>query len=212
MARSTAPGDRVADGLDERRIRVYRAAIACVEEAGLGATSVEDVARAAGSSRGTLYRIFPGGRQQLVTETVTWEVARFFARIEGAVADEPDLASKLATGLVAGHRALDQHTLLQRLLRTEPEAVLTELSVATSLVLGAIVDYLRALLEEARRVGAVRDDCDVDEAAEHLARLYLSYLGSPGRWDLDDPAAVARLVESQFLAGVRTAPGVAAGR
>ncbi|MCD9624902.1 TetR/AcrR family transcriptional regulator [Rhabdothermincola salaria] len=206
MAPTTPADGSGRDRPDERRIRFYRAAVDCVDVAGLDATSVEDVARAAGSSRATLYRVFPGGRQQLITETVTWEVARFFARIESAVADEPDLASKLSTGLVVGHRALDQHALLQRLLRTEPEAVLSELSVATSLVLGAIVDYLGALLDRARRDGVVRADCDVPEAAEHLARLYLSYLGSPGRWDLDDPAAVGRLVESQFLAGVRAVP------
>jgi AcrR family transcriptional regulator len=206
MASGAPPTSIGADGADERRVRFYRAAIACVEAAGLDATSLEDVARAAGSSRATLYRTFPGGRQQLITETVTWEVARFFARIEAAVAEEPDLASKLSTGLVVGHRALDRHSLLQRLLRTEPEAVLSELSVATSLVLGAIVEYLGSLLEAARHLGVVRADCDVDEAAEHLARLYLSYLGSPGRWDLDDPDEVAELVESQFLAGVVAHP------
>jgi AcrR family transcriptional regulator len=189
---------------DERRTRFYEAALACVETSGLGATSVEDVARAAGSSRATLYRVFPGGREQLITETVTWEVTRFFSRIEAAVATEPDLDAKLATGLAFGHRAIDEHALLQRLLRTEPEAVLTELSVATALVLGAITGYLVELLEAARQDGTVRADCDVPEAAEHLARLYLSYLGSPGRWDLDDRAAVDQLVGTQFLAGLRT--------
>jgi len=189
-------------GGDPRKERFYRAAVACVEHAGLAATSVEDVARAAGSSRATLYRVFPGGRDQLVTETVTFEVARFFGRIEAAVAHEPDLASKLSTGLVVGHRAIDEHTLLQRLLRTEPEALLTELSTTEGLVRAAISGYLASLLEAARTDGVVRADCDVPEAAEHLARLFLSFIGSPGRWDLDDPAAVDQLVRSQFLAGV----------
>ena len=30
----------------------------------------------------------------------------------------------------------------------------------------------------------------------------LSYIGTPGSWDLDDPEAVRRLVRDQLLAGV----------
>lgn len=188
--------------VDERRVRFYRAALHCVEAAGLEATTVEDVARAAGSSRATLYRVFPGGRDQLVSETVAWEVVTFFTAIEEEVAPIPDLEGKLATGLALGHHAIDRHTLLQRLLRTEPEAVLSELSATTTLVLDAITAYITGELERARVDGVVRADCDVAEAAAHLARLFLSYLGSPGRWDLDDPVQVGELVRTQFLAGV----------
>ena len=191
---------------DDKRVRFYRAALACVSVAGLDATSVEDVARAAGSSRATLYRTFPGGRDQLVRETVEWEVTTFFASLALAVADRPDLEAKLTTGLVVGRRAMAEHTLLQRLLRTEPEAMLGELSATNVLVLEAIITYLAGELDAARHRGEVRADCDVVEASDHLARLFLSYLGSPGRWDFDDPAQVQELVRGQFLAGVRV-PG-----
>lgn len=187
------------------RERVLQAALGCIEEEGLAATSVEDVARAASVSRATIYRHFPGGREQLVTETATWEVARFFARVEQTVASEPDLAARLRLALSSGHRALDDHALLHRLLRTEPEAVLTELSVATDLVLELIISYLADQIVAEQAAGRARPDLDVAEAADHLGRLYLSYLGAPGRWDLDDPAQVDRLVHSQFMAGIATA-------
>jgi AcrR family transcriptional regulator len=187
------------------RERVLRAALGCIEREGLAATSVEDVARAASVSRATIYRHFPGGREQLVTETATWEVARFFARVEQTVASEPDLAARLRLALASGHRALDDHALLHRLLRTEPEAVLTELSVATDLVLELIIDYLADQLVAEQAAGRARPDLDVAEAADHLGRLYLSYLGAPGRWDLDDPAQVDRLVRTQFLGGIAIA-------
>jgi AcrR family transcriptional regulator len=186
----------------DTRERVLAAALACIEREGLVATSVEDVARAAEVSRATIYRHFPGGREQLLTETATWEVARFFARVEATVAGEPDLASRLRLALSSGHRALDGHALLHRLLRTEPEAVMTELSVATDLVLELIIAYLAEQLVAEQLAGRARTDLDVPEAADHLGRLYLSYLGSPGRWDLDDPVEVATLVRTQFMAGV----------
>jgi len=186
----------------ETRERILAGALTCIEREGLAATSVEDVARAAAVSRATVYRHFPGGREQLVTETVTWEVARFFARVEATVATEPDLASRLRLALASGHRSLEAHALLHRLLRTEPEAVMTELSVATDLVLELIVAYLADQLVAEQAAGRVRADLDVAEAADHLGRLYLSVLGAPGRWDLDDPAQVDRLVRTQFMAGV----------
>ena len=189
----------------DTRERVLEAALSCIEREGLAATSVEDVARAASVSRATIYRHFPGGREQLVTETATWEVARFFARVEQTVAAEPDLAARLRLALSSGHRALDDHALLHRLLRTEPEAVLTELSVATDLVLELIIAYLADQLVAEQAAGRVRPDLDVPEAADHLGRLYLSYLGAPGRWDLDDPAQVDRLVRTQFMAGITAA-------
>jgi AcrR family transcriptional regulator len=189
----------------DTRERILAASLRCIDDEGLAATSVEDVARAATVSRATVYRHFPGGREQLVSETVTWEVARFFARLEAAISVEPDLAVRLERALVLGHRALAEHALLHRLLRTEPEAVLGELSVATELVLELLVAYLAEQLEAERAAGRTRADLDVGEAADHLGRLYLSYLGSPGRWDLDDPGEVARLVRTQFLAGVAAA-------
>jgi hypothetical protein len=47
---------------------------------------------------------------------------------------------------------------------------------------------------------------DVHKAADLLARLILSYITAPGRWDLDDPVQVATLVRTELLAGVLEAP------
>ena len=184
------------------RERLLAAALTCIEAQGLAGTTVEDVARAASLSRATVYRQFPRGREQLVSETVTWEVARFFGRVEERVAAEPDLAGALRVGLAYGHRVLDDHTLLQRLLRTEPEVLLPEIDTATRSVLDLVTGYLADELGREVAEGRARTDLDVDEAADHLAHLFLSYLGSPGRWDLDEPDQVDQLVRTQFLAGV----------
>jgi hypothetical protein len=44
---------------------------------------------------------------------------------------------------------------------------------------------------------------ELDVAADFLARMVLSYIASPGRWDLSDPEQVALLVRSELLAGIR---------
>ena len=53
------------------------AVMACVDRNGLHSFALEDVAGEADLSRATIYRHFPGGRTQLINDTVTREVARF---------------------------------------------------------------------------------------------------------------------------------------
>lgn len=180
------------------RRRILEATLRCIERWGLEKTSLEDVAREAGVSRATVYRYFPGGREELVHATVAWEVGRFFQRIEAAIAGEPDLPSKVRRGLVFGHQAVEEHALLQRILATEPEALLAELDITIPLMEQAIRAYFLALL----RSESLREGVSAAEAADYLTRMFLSYVSSQGQWDFTDPAAVDELVRTQFLAGV----------
>jgi hypothetical protein len=43
---------------------------------------------------------------------------------------------------------------------------------------------------------------DAVAAGEYVARLVVSVISSPGRWDLDDPAQVNELVHTEILAGI----------
>src|ERR1700720_3321672 len=88
------------------RERIFEAAYACVARYGMGKTTVEDAAREARLSRATVYRYFPGGKDQLLRETVAWEAGRFFERLAGAVADAPDFPSLLEEALIFAHRAV----------------------------------------------------------------------------------------------------------
>lgn len=183
---------------ERTRTRLLDATLRCIERWGLEKTSLEDVAREAGLSRATVYRYFAGGREQLVHDTVAWEVGRFFQRIEQAIAAEPDLAGKLRRGLVFGHQAVEEHALLQSILATEPEALLEELSNTIPLMEQAVRAYLLALL----RAETLRPGLSAGNAADYLTRLFLSYVGSQGQWDFTSPADVDDLVRTQFLAGV----------
>jgi len=172
--------------------------VACIERWGLAKTSLEDVANEAGLSRATVYRYFEGGRDQLVSETIGWEVAKYLGRLADAVEPEQGIEAKLVRGLVFGHQAIDDHLLLQRVLSTEPDLFLADfqpvMPVMAALVQGEVG---RLLADEQLRPGL-----DVDEAAGYVTGLFLSYLGNPGQWDLADDTAVHRLVRTQFLAGV----------
>ncbi len=81
------------------RERLLQATYDCVARWGLAKTTVEDAAREAGVSRATVYRYFPGGRDELLSAVVGWEFARFFRRLYEEVSDADTLEEVMERGL-----------------------------------------------------------------------------------------------------------------
>lgn len=183
--------------------RAMDATYAEVAERGLAALTVEAVAVRAGSSRATLYRHFPGGRDELVARTIEREVERFFVGVLGAAPDPGASVVGHVSGVIAAaDRLLGEHDVLQRLLVEEADAIVPSLAMVHPLVAGALAAHLASVLAAADERGELRPGVDVTEAADHCARLVLSYVGSPGRWQLQEPATVERLVRDRLFAGV----------
>lgn len=180
------------------RQRILRATYDCVARWGLSKTTVEDAARAAGVSRATVYRYFRGGRSDLISAVVAWEHARFFERLYEEVQSAESLEEVLERGLPFAHRAIVGHEVLQRILLTEPEVLLPTLTVESTGTQQRIAEFLIPYLRRHRLAPGV----EVHEAADFLARMVLSYIASPGRWDLEDPVQVARLVRAELLGGI----------
>lgn len=156
------------------RPRVLHAALACISRFGLTKTTVDDIARLAGLSRATLYRLFPGGREEIVREMVEGEVAGFFRNVAAAMHGHDDLEDRLVAAMTSAAGQLASHPALGFLLSNEPELVLPLVSFSgldrvlemTSAFLAPyLADELEA--EDARRVG------------EWITRLLLSHVVCP---------------------------------
>ncbi len=186
------------------REKVLAATYACVARFGMGKTTIDDVVKESGVSRASIYRLFPGGKDQLLRETVGWEMNRFFGRLAEAVYDSPDFASLLEDGLVFAHRSIQEHEVLRKVLETEPERLLPLITVEQHRVLGFITAFLLPYLEREQEAGRVRPGVDLEGAADFVARMILSLIGSPGRWDMDDPDQVRTLVREEILGGILT--------
>jgi AcrR family transcriptional regulator len=180
------------------RLRIVVAAYDCVARHGIAATTLDAASQEAGVARATVYRHFPGGRDELIAAVVAWEVERFFERLRDDIGEAPDFATYLERGLMAAHRRLGAHEVLQHVLEGEAERLIPPLAGTIPMVVGALTAEFRGRLRRER----LRAGVDLDEAAELLARMMLSHMGSPGCWDLDDPAEVRDLVRGWLLAGV----------
>ncbi len=184
--------------MDGTRQRIVEAAYTCVARHGVAKTTIEDVAREAGMSRATVYRTFPGGRDEVINATVAWATLDFFGRLYERIRGAESLEEVMERGIMFAHRSIVEHEVLQRVMQTEPDKLLPILTVESIRIREGIAAVLSPYLQERGLAAGV----DLHDAADFLARMVLSYISAPGRWDLDDPDQVARLVRSELLAGM----------
>jgi AcrR family transcriptional regulator len=161
-------------------------------------TTVEDAAREAGVSRATLYRYFPGGRDELVRAVIAWQYLKFFGCLYEEVWGAASLEEVLERALPFARTAVLEHEVLQRILQSDPDVLLPNLRFESSRSLGVLGAFLAPYLVR----HGLTEGLDARRAADFLARMILSLISAPGRWDLRDPGQVADLVQTELLAGV----------
>ena len=170
--------------------RILDAAFDRVMDVGLARTTVEDVARAAGLSRQTIYRYFPS-KEHLITALVLREEERFLDGIRDAFAKDPGLEAALFDGILFCLRFAREHPLLDRLLATDPETLLPYLTTRGAPVIRRAREVLKDLL---LKKAWVRADL-LDAAADAAVRTVVSYaLTPPDRRPEDVARNLARIL------------------
>lgn len=183
----------------DTRETILAAAYRCIARVGMARTTLDEVAREAGISRPTLYRHFPGGREVLLRDVVTWEASRFLGEITTAVADITALPVLLEELVMVAADRVQRHEVLQKVLETEPDRLLPMLVTGVDGLLALLRPLL--LLAMQRAPGGWTGDPPVDRSADYLARMVLSLVTSPAGRDLSDRAVVRRYVEVELLGG-----------
>lgn len=195
-----APVAASADPLEER---VIDAMLDCIGRWGIAKTTADDVARTAGISRATLYRVFPGGKDVAFEALFRRETGRFFSLVTERLASAGSLEELLMVGITEAARFLAHHEALGYVLRHEPERVLPTFAVgrldrAIAVTTAFTAPYLRRFTD---------DDATARAHAEWLVRMVLSYAVNPSTMvDLTDDASVRRFSRTYLL------PAFEAGR
>jgi AcrR family transcriptional regulator len=187
--------------------RLVDAAESCLRAKGIRATTVSEVAEAAGVSRGWLYRHYPDKASLLGAAIVRLNNA-FWAESHQVLDGIDAFEERLAVGVRLGRSAYDSPgALVMQLRRDEPEEFA---ACAGAGVQGLVPDlgrFWRPYLEAARDRGEIHADTNLDEAAEWVARVQITLGTVPGETiDSDDHAAVLRFMRRYVLPGLRTAP------
>jgi AcrR family transcriptional regulator len=150
--RQTATRQVARQRTDESRL--LDAARECILAVGWRRTTLTDVARRAGVSRMTIYRVWPD-MQTLLADLMTREWSQLASAAALGAATEATGAQRVAAGVVATVRALRDNALLRRILEVDPEMLLPYLLDRR----GRSQDGILALLEPVIRAG--QDDGSV---------------------------------------------------
>lgn len=148
--------------------------------------NVEDVAKAAGISRSTLYRAYPT-KEALLRAVLDRELDEFLDQLD-TVASGLSPREAIVECFSAGIALTREIPLLARLVETEPEIITgAGGSAQTSVVLGAADRVAQTL----RRSGATMPDDDLHVVAELMLRVAYTYMLNPhGAVDMTDDEAV----------------------
>lgn len=189
------------------RERLIDAAEGCLRAKGIRATTVSEVAEAAGVSRGWLYRHYPDKASLLGAAIVRLNEA-FWGESNRTLSAISGFEEQLAVGVRLGRSAYETPgALVMQLRRDEPEEFA---ACAGAGVQGLVPDlgrFWKPYLEAARDRGEIHPETELDEAAEWVARVQISLGTVPGdTLDPDDHDAVRRHMRRYVLPALRVTP------
>lgn len=185
-------------GVDTRQA-IIQAAQDCFRQYGMRKTTIVDIGRVAGLSRGTVYQYFRD--KAAIVEACAEETSqRFYREMARAMDRGSTLEEKLSLAAVFVSQS-------RRVLG--PEKAFDEDEVSLLLakdaeLLRECVEFLAPYLAAGRLTGEVRKDLDVQTAGEWFARILFSLFSTPSSTlDMDDPDVVRTFVRDHVVRGMR---------
>lgn len=194
------PQDLEALGAPHREamLAVIIAARECRERLGREKVTMDDVCAAAGISRATLYRLFPGGRDVLFDAVREQSLRDFFGELQDEIDGATSLEDLLVRIIVGASTALREDEHLAVSLATEPGAALGDLTFdGLERIIRTATDFFSPV------VGRFTSASNTAEIMDILARLVISYHLSPSRiFDFTRRDSAMRFVRTHLLPAI----------
>lgn len=189
------------------RDRLIDAAEECMRTKGIRATTVSEVAEAAGVSRGWLYRHFPDKVTLLGAAIVRLNDA-YWSEAHGMLESIEGLDHQIVAGVRHGRTAYDDPGALLMKLRTEePEEFTACAGAGVRGLVPDLAEFWSRYLISARDAGEIHADTNIAEASEWVARVIISLGTVPGQeLDVNDSEAVLANLRRYLMPGLKAAP------
>ncbi len=189
------------------RDRLIDAAEECMRAKGIRATTVSEVAEAAGVSRGWLYRHFPDKVTLLGAAIVRLNNA-YWTDAHAMLESIDGLDNQMVTGIQHGRTAYDDPgALLMKLRVEEPDEFAACAGAGVQGLVPDLAAFWSRYLVSARDNGEIHPDTDIDDAAEWVARVILSLATMPGqRLDANNAEELRAHVRRYVMPGLKAQP------
>jgi len=189
------------------RDRLIDAAEVFLRTKGIRATTVIEVAEAAGVSRAWLYRHFPDKASLLGAAIVRLNEA-YWSEAHAVLEPVDNLCRQMAVGIQRARTAYDDPgAVLMKLRLEEPEEFAACAGAGVQGLVPDLADFWSRYVLAARDRGEIHPDTNVTEASEWIARVVLSLTTVPGNTlDPSDVDAVEAHLRHYVLPGLQAAP------
>ncbi|GAA4816431.1 TetR/AcrR family transcriptional regulator [Nocardioides caeni] len=189
---------------DDPHAEVLDAARDLFARQGFARTTMEDVARAAGLSRITVYRRLES-KEALVEQVVFREFRAYFNQFLAAISSAHTVEDRVAVGFVGSMTAIRNNPLIRGLMTADPQLVVPTILGEGGRTMVMVSQFLAGQLRREQDAGHVGADVDVDVVADLMVRISGSLLMTPSpHVDLDDGDQLADIARRYLVPMLRS--------
>jgi AcrR family transcriptional regulator len=167
------------------RERLLDSAEGCLEQFGPQKTSMEDVARAAGMSRATVYRYFEN-RDALLLGVASRQSSALASEAISYLSRFNTISDWLVEGLLFTLREIPNRPVFASLVTSLDSRASGNLLLGSTGLVQIGVNVLQPMFANAKAQGLLRDDIDPEMLIEWLLRMLWTYLNAPSQVATDE--------------------------
>jgi AcrR family transcriptional regulator len=167
------------------RERLLDAAEGCLEQFGPQKTSMEDVARAAGMSRATVYRYFEN-RDELLLGVASRQASALASEAIRYLQQYSTISDWLVEGLLFTLREIPSRPVFSSLVTSLDSRSSGSLLLGSTGLIQIGVNVLGPVFANAKEQGLLRDEIEPEMLIEWLLRMLWTYLNAPSQVATDE--------------------------
>lgn len=164
------------------RDRILDGAAQCFRRFGVAKTTLEDIAAEAGTSRATIYRTIPGGRDEIILAVLLSEGRTTLEPVFEAMYAMDKFESQLVEGMARVVEASRNDPQLAMLFTAETVMTSVVLPGAWDAVLSATSELIAPLTSAARARDELRGALSDGEISDWIVRVIVSIVAFPGEF------------------------------
>ena len=159
--------------------------------------TMDDVAKAAGIGRATLYRHFRN-RDELLLTVLEQEALDIAARVEKKIRNIEQPAEYIIEGMVQAMTEINKNDLLRNIFQSDSSAAVNRLLFESDRLVNVGIGIMLPVVQRAQETGELTSTMDFETLVEWILRMLVSLVTIPSR-KLNSQAAVRKMLHATML-------------